>query len=72
MNEIVPRSELPGGDEVAVDRPEREELGGLEIDDNLALFCIEQSCSSVTTDLDEVEHVSRLFGSCLSRNKIQC
>jgi hypothetical protein len=51
------RSEAAGRDDAAIERPEREELGGLEIDDSLAWFCIEQSCRSVTADLDCWGHV---------------
>lgn len=52
------RSESAARDDATIERPEREELGGLEIDDSLAWFCIEQSCRTVTADLDSWGRVS--------------
>ena len=52
------RSEVVECEDGPDNRPERDELGGLEIEDSLAWFCIEQSCSAVTADLDDLGDVS--------------
>jgi hypothetical protein len=61
MCNILIRTEIAGGEEFHDDsqeRLEREELSGLEIDDSLAWFCIENSCRTLTSDLDCWGHVS--------------